>query len=106
MDLQDYCKPKGIKVEAYSPLSKGKNLNNPLLMEVSKLYNRSPAQILIRQGLQHNIIEIPRSSTKKRILENAHIFDFEISEEGMSKLDSLHENFHSFGWNPTQERFF
>jgi len=93
--LLDYCRKHRIKIEAYSPLTKGKKLNNPILQEISNRHNKTPAQILIRWGLEHNIIEIPRSKNKGHISENIDVFDFSLKEDDMKRLDSLNENFRN-----------
>lgn len=92
-DLLEYCNEKGIQLEAYSPLGRGYKVDDPEISPIAVKYSKSPAQILIRWVLQHRVIVIPKSSNKKRILENADIFNFEISEEDMSYLDSLNSNY-------------
>lgn len=104
-ELKDYCNDKGIALEAYSPLTRGKKLTDPKLLNIAKKYNKSSSQILIRWGLQHNIVEIPKSSKEVHIIENSKIFDFTISEEDMATLDKLNENLYVGMWNPTQPRW-
>jgi len=99
-ELLEFCHSKGIQMEAYSPLTQGKKLNDEKLISIAKKYDKKPAQILIRWNLQHNIVVIPKSVAKARILENADVFDFEISEEDMKQLDSFNENLR-LGWDPT-----
>ena len=69
-------------------------------MEIAKRYNKSSAQVLIRWGLQHNLIVLPKSANKDRIIENASVFDFIISEEDMKTLDGFNENLRTC-WDPT-----
>ncbi len=104
-ELKEYCNDKGIALEAYSPLTRGKKLTDSKLLNIAKKYNKSSAQILIRWGLQHNVIQIPKSSNEEHIIENSKIFDFTISEDDMSILDKLNENFYVGMWNPTQPRW-
>lgn len=104
-NLKEYCDDKGIKLEAYSPLTRGYKLSDVKLQEVAKKYNKSSAQILIRWGLQHDIIEIPKSAKKEHIVENSQIFDFTISKEDMSILDGFHEGLYTGMWNPTLSRW-
>ena len=99
-ELQNYCELKGIALESYSPLTKGHKLNNLKLIDIACRYNKSTSQILIRWCLQKGVIVIPKSSQKQHIKENADIFDFNISEVDMNKLDNLNENYHS-SWDPT-----
>ena len=93
--LLEYCKAKKIVLEAYSPLARGKRFDNKLIKKVAIEYKRTPAQIMLRWALQQGAVVIPKSSNKKRIIENADIFDFEISVEDMVKIGGLNENFHS-----------
>jgi diketogulonate reductase-like aldo/keto reductase len=104
-ELKEYCDNKGIRLGAYSPLTRSKKLKDIKLLEIAKTYNKSSAQILIRWGLQHNVIEIPKSSTEVHIIENSKIFDFTISEEDMSILDKFNEGFYVGMWNPTLSRW-
>ena len=92
-ELLDFCKKKKFVVEAYSSLTRGQKFDNPVLKSIGQKYNKLPAQILIRWGLQHEIIQIPRSKSQQHIQENAEVFDFNINDEDMKQLDSLNENF-------------
>jgi diketogulonate reductase-like aldo/keto reductase len=87
-ELLDYCKSKNMVLEAYSPLAKGRTLNDPVIAEIAEKYAKTPAQIMIRWSLQHGLIAIPKSTNKKRIFENANIFDFHIENEDMKVLDN------------------
>src|SRR5919198_3418877 len=92
-DLLSFCKKNGIQLEAYSPLTRGKRLSHPTIMNIAKKYvNKTPAQLLIRWSLQHNLVVIPKSIHEDRILENSQVFDFELRAEDMKLLDSLNEN--------------
>jgi diketogulonate reductase-like aldo/keto reductase len=92
-DLLSFCERNSIQLEAYSPLTRGRRLNHPTIVNIAKKYdNKTPAQILIRWSLQHNLVVIPKSIHEERILENSHVFDFELRTEDMKFLDSLNEN--------------
>jgi diketogulonate reductase-like aldo/keto reductase len=60
---------------------------------------RSPAQVLLRWGIQHGLIVLPKSTRAERIRENAALFDFELSAADMSELDALEEGLVT-GWDP------
>lgn len=100
-DLLDYCRANKIELEAYSPLARMKKKNNPVVNSIAKKYNKTHAQVLIRWCLEHKLIVIPKSSDKKRIKENADVFDFKLDEEDMRELNSLNENFR-VSWNPSE----
>lgn len=104
-ELKEYCDNKGIRLEAYSPLTRGKKLKDSKLMDIAKKYNKSSAQILIRWGLQHEVIEIPKSSKEDHIIENSKVFDFTISEDDMALLDKFNEGLYLGIWNPTLSRW-
>ena len=101
-DLLRFCEGKGIQLEAYSPLTRGNKLDHPVVLDVAKRCSKSPAQVLIRWGLQHGIVVIPKSTHPERIKENSEVFDFEISAADMSRLDSLSVNLRT-AWDPEQE---
>lgn len=98
----EFCRAYGIAVEAYSPLTKGQKLNDPKLVAVAQGYGRTTAQILIRWCLQKGFIVLPKSNRPARILENAAVFDFAISDDDMALLDSFNENLVT-GWDPAGE---
>ena len=87
--LLDYCKSKNIALEAYSPLARGRKLNDPVIAQLAGKYVKAPAQIMIRWSLQHGLIPIPKSSNKNRIFENTKVFDFHIENDDMKVLDNL-----------------
>jgi diketogulonate reductase-like aldo/keto reductase len=103
-ELLAFCREKGIVIEAYSPSTHGERLKDPKLVAIAKKYSsaatKSTAQILIRWGLQHQLVVIPKSSSRRRIFENAEVFDFEISPEDMQLLDNLNENLRTC-WDPS-----
>ena len=98
-ELLDYCRSRRIQVEAYSPLTRGRRLKHPLVAEIAAAHHKTPAQVLIRWGLQHGLVEIPKSVRLERIRENADVFDFEIGSADMARLDALDERSH-VAWNP------
>jgi len=98
--LLDYCEKNRIQVEAYSPLTQGQKLNHPRIQQIAKKHNKTPAQVLIRWSLQHNLVTIPKSVREERIKENSQVFDYNLTVEDMGILDSLDENFRN-SWDPT-----
>jgi diketogulonate reductase-like aldo/keto reductase len=93
------CKKQGIAVQAYSPLTRGHRLGHPVVVEVARQVGRSPAQVLLRWALQHDLIVLPKSTRPERIAENAALFDFELDPEQMKKLDALEQGLAT-GWDP------
>lgn len=97
-ELLAFCKQINIVLEAWSPLMMG-NLNNPTIVELGEKYNKTPAQIILRWDLQYEVVTIPKSVTPSRLEENMNIFDFQLTEEDMQKIDALNEN-RRFGPDP------
>ncbi|MBD3190638.1 MAG: aldo/keto reductase [Candidatus Heimdallarchaeota archaeon] len=98
--LLNFCRSNNIQLEAYSPLTKGRKLNDPKLLKIAEKYSKTSAQILIRWCLQKEVVTIPKSSSLKHITENANVFDFNISQEDMNLLDSFNEDLHT-SWDPS-----
>ena len=94
-ELMDFCQSKNIIVEAYCPLTRGKKLDNPQLKAIGQKYGKSSAQVLLRWGIQHDVIQIPKSENKDHIIQNIKIFDFELNDEDMKTLDNLNEDFRN-----------
>ena len=94
-ELLRFCKKTNIKLEAYSPLTRGKRLNHPSILKVANKHGKTPAQVLIRWGLQHDAVELPKSIQEARIQENSRVFDFSLDTEDMKLLNSMNENFHT-----------
>lgn len=99
--VQALCMARGIKVQAYSPLTKGLRLAHPVVQHIAQATRRSPAQVLLRWGLQHGLVVLPKSTRPERIRENLALDDFALDERQMTALDALEENLVT-GWNPQQ----
>lgn len=86
-ELCEYCKKKGIVIEAFSPLTRGQRLDDPQLVSIAEKYpGRSTAQLLIRWSLEMGFIPLPKSSNEKRLLQNLQACDFEMSKEDVKAL--------------------
>jgi diketogulonate reductase-like aldo/keto reductase len=91
-ELLEHCNSKNIQLEAYSPLTRARRFGDSTLRSIASKHNKSIPQILIRWGLQHQIIEIPKSGNKKHLKENSDVFDFELDTIEMNQLDGLNED--------------
>ena len=98
-DVRAFCDAQGIAIEAYSSLTKGRRLGHPAVVEVAGRAGRSPAQVLLRWGLQHGLIVLPKSTRAERIRQNAALYDFELPATEMARLDALEEGLAT-GWDP------
>lgn len=88
-DLIRFCKENNIQYEGWSPLMRGRILENETLKDLASNYRKTVAQIIIRWNLQKGVVVIPKSVHKNRIQENADVFDFELSAGDMAVIDSL-----------------
>ncbi len=98
-DTRAFCAQHGMVVEAYSPLTHGDRLNDATITEVAKRVKRSNAQVLLRWGIQHGMVVLPKSVKEARIAENLAVFDFTLDDEAMARLDALDEG-AATGWDP------
>ncbi|WP_342553391.1 aldo/keto reductase [Paenibacillus sp. FSL R7-0652] len=92
VELKDFCEQHGIQLEAWSPLMQGELLDNPVLTEIAAAKGKSVAQVILRWDLQNGVVTIPKSTKEHRIIENAAIYDFELSAEEMQRINALNEN--------------
>jgi diketogulonate reductase-like aldo/keto reductase len=99
-DLLEFCRQHKIQLAAYSPLTHGRMLSDSRIVALAGNYQKSPAQLLIRWALQHNLIVLPKSGTQRHIIENANVSDFEISQKDMLTLNGLNKNLRVC-WDPT-----
>lgn len=91
-DIIEYCTENNIQVVAWGPIMRGKIFSLPLMLDLAEKYNKSIAQITLRWHIQNGVIPIPKSSNEERIKANIDIFDFNLSNEDMKKIDSLNSN--------------
>lgn len=101
-DTVALCQELGIALEAYSPLTRGQRLGHPTLVEQALRFGKSPAQVLLRWGLQKGFVVLPKSVTPARIAENATLFDFSLDVTAMRQLDGLEEGLVT-GWDPATQ---
>lgn len=90
-DLIDFCHGKDIAVEAWSPLggTGGNLLTDQRLLDIGEKYGKSSAQVVLRWDLQRGVIPLPKSVHSTRIMQNIHVFDFELDESEMQLISSL-----------------
>lgn len=88
-ELKAYCQENGIALQAYAPLARGAYLNSPLMIEIGKNHQKSPAQVGLRWLVQQGIGVIPKSVHEERLAENSQIFDFVLSDEEMAAITAM-----------------
>lgn len=89
IDSADFCQKHGIIVQAWSPFGTGDVLKNAVLSEIAGKYGKTTAQICLRWLVQKNIVPLPKSVHEERIFSNTEIFDFQLSETDMQKIDEI-----------------
>ena len=89
--IRAWCEEKGIVVVAYSPLTQGKRLGDPVVKELAEKTGKTPAQVVLRWCLQTGVVVIPKSDKEARIQENRALFGWKLDSEDMRKLDALDE---------------
>jgi 2,5-diketo-D-gluconate reductase A len=87
-DVLEAHRSRGVQLEGYSPL-KTMNLRDPRLVRIADESGVSPAQVVLRWHLEHQIVAIPKSTNADRIAENAAIFGFELTETAVEQLNGF-----------------
>ncbi|VDN44496.1 unnamed protein product, partial [Gongylonema pulchrum] len=104
--LCDYCKANNITVTAYAPIGspgrkafnpngywpEGEPLKDPVISEIAKRHNKTPAQVLLRNLIQRGISVIPKSINAEHIQENINIFDFKLTDDEMKQIEQINRD--------------
>ena len=91
----EYDNSHSILTQAWSPLARGKILEEDMLAELATSHGKSVAQIVLRWHIQRGVAVIPKSNSMERITENMNVFDFELTEQEMSSISALNSNFRT-----------
>lgn len=90
-ELLNFCQDKGIVVQSWSPLARGKVFGNKILEKIAATHSKSVSQICLRWIIQKDVVIIPKSTTLSRIKENIDLFDFQLSIDEVLEIDNLPE---------------
>ncbi|KAA5430840.1 aldo/keto reductase, partial [Bacteroides cellulosilyticus] len=98
IEAEAFMQEKGVQIESWAPFAEGKNnmFQNETLAAIASKYGKSIAQVVLRWLIQRNIVVIPKSIRKERIIENFNVFDFELTKEDMKKIAALDTNTSCF----------
>lgn len=98
IEAEAFMQEKGVQIESWAPFAEGKNnmFQNETLAAIAGKYGKSIAQVILRWLIQRNIVVIPKSIRKERIIENFNVFDFELTKEDMKKIAALDTNTSCF----------
>jgi 2,5-diketo-D-gluconate reductase A len=97
LDMLAFCAANDLQLQAYSPLTHGKRLDDARLAGLAGKYGKSPAQLILRWNLQHGVVPLPKSTRADHQRENFDVFDFRIDEADMAAIDALNEHFSALG---------
>ena len=99
--LRDFHAANGIVTEAWSPLGQGGEvLQDDTIAAIAEEHRKNPAQVILRWHLQHGNVVIPKSTTPERIVSNFDVFDFELTDEQMERIDALSKDDGRLGPDP------
>ncbi|MCG2361064.1 aldo/keto reductase [Staphylococcus epidermidis] len=99
--LRKYLEAQNIIMESWSPLMNSQILHDEVINEVANEVGKTPAQVVIRWNIQHDVVVIPKSVTPHRIEENLDIWNFELSDNQMERIDQLNQD-KRIGPNPLE----
>jgi 2,5-diketo-D-gluconate reductase A len=88
-ELVEFCRAKGIAIEAYSPLARGTIVEHDGLGAIAAAHGKSVPQVILRWHLAHGNIVIPKTVTPERMAANIDVFDFELSADEIATIDAL-----------------
>jgi 2,5-diketo-D-gluconate reductase A len=100
-ELRRFCGEHQIAVEAYSPIARGRALDDPTIDAIARRLGKSPAQVILRWHIERGDIVFPKSVKPQRIRENIAIFDFELSGEDVEAITALNRNERT-GFDPDE----
>ena len=92
-NISEFCRSKNIHITGYCPLARTEKSNDPTLVNIANECGKTWAQVMVRWGLQKQLTTIPKSANLERIRENSDVFNFELNEKQMQRLDDLDEGF-------------
>lgn len=99
-EVRAWCKAHDVVVEAYSPLTRGERLGDPVLVREAKRLGRTPAQLMLRWGLERDVVILPKSTRPARIAENFALDDA-LDAPALAALDGLEAGLVT-GWDPRE----
>ena len=96
-EMLKFAQKHNLIIQAYSPLTRGQQLNHPKLNQIAAQHQRIPAQILLRWNIQLGTVPLPKANSINHLQQNLNIFDFELSEAEMQALQELNTESSSLG---------
>jgi 2,5-diketo-D-gluconate reductase A len=93
LDMLNFCRANDVALQAYSPLTRGKRLNDERVAAIAMKCGKTPAQVFLRWNLQHGVVPLPKAYREDHQRQNIALFDFELDAADMAALDALNERF-------------
>lgn len=87
--LRTFCQERNIQLEAWAPLMQGGLLEDPTIAKIAEKYGKSNAQVILRWDIQNGVVTIPKSVRKERMIQNADIFDFSLTDEELQVINAM-----------------
>jgi diketogulonate reductase-like aldo/keto reductase len=98
--MLDFCRRNRIVIQAYSPLTRTRRLDDPVLVGIAARHDKTPAQVLLRWDLQLGVAPLPKANRAEHQAEDFDVFDFELDATEMDLLGALNEHYSSLGELP------
>ena len=95
--MLDYCERHAIVIQAYSPLTRTERLHDAVLNDIATAHGRTPAQVLLRWNLQLGTVPLPKANDHGHLAENLRVFDFELDDDAMHRLEECNEHYSALG---------
>ena len=96
---------RGLRTESWSPLGQGRLLTDPVVANIARKHDRTPAQVIVRWHIQNGLIVIPKSATPSRIRENFDVFGFELDTDDLAAFAGLDDPDGRIGSHPLTAKF-
>lgn len=100
-DIVKWCNERNIAVQAFCPIVRGERFGDPKIAALAKKYGKTEAQVLLRWSLQRGYVPLIKSVTPSRILENAQLYDFELTEDEVANVAT--DEYRPCAWDPSVE---
>ena len=101
--LLHFCEANGVKVTAYAPIAQALVMDEPVLQDIGKIHGRSPVQISLRWLLQKGLAAVPKASSEAHLAANLDLFDWELADEEMQRIDAIGKKQRLFDWEEVGE---
>jgi 2,5-diketo-D-gluconate reductase A len=92
-----YCREREIVIQAYSPLTRTRRIDDATLRDIGLAHGKTQAQVVIRWNLQHGVVPLPKANRHEHLIENFDVFDFDLTDAELDELGTLNEGYSSLG---------